>query len=81
MDLETVKKLNEVLIPLGYTVGKIGFELDQFAFAIQASKISQEHDITNAIEKERDEIIYDGAKEVQMSTFRHYNILKRYGME
>lgn len=81
MDLETAKKLNEALIPLGYTVGKIGFELDQFALAIKASQISHEYDITNEIEKERNEIIYDGVKEVEMSKFRLYDILKRYGIE
>ena len=81
MDLETAKKLNEALLPLGYTVGKIGFELDQFAFAIKASRVSHEYDITNAIEGELNEIIHDGGKEVEMSTFRHYDILKRYGME
>jgi hypothetical protein len=33
MDLETAKKLNEVLTPLGYTVGKIYIEMEQYEAA------------------------------------------------
>lgn len=81
MDLETAKKLNEVLKPLGYTVGKIGFELDQYEFAIQIAEISHLYNVTDKLEKERDDIRCDGAKDVQMSKFRHYDILKRHGVE
>jgi hypothetical protein len=38
IDLETAKKLNEVLKPLGYTVGKIHLEMGQYEAALEIAR-------------------------------------------
>jgi len=35
MDLETANKINDLLKPIGYTVGKIHYELSQYETAIK----------------------------------------------
>jgi hypothetical protein len=45
MDLETAKKLNEVLTPLGYTVGKIYLEMGQYETALEIARTEIKYSI------------------------------------
>ena len=48
MDIDTAKKLNEALKPLGYTVGKIFLEMGQYEAANEIAKSDLKYsDLTN----------------------------------
>lgn len=82
MDLETANKLNEVLVPLGYTVGRIVFETKNYELAIQMCNINQEEQIGINIGKELTNILYAGIEDIppwEPPNFKE--ILKRYGIE
>jgi predicted hydrocarbon binding protein len=82
MDLETAKKLNEVLIPLGYTVGRIVYETKNYELAIQMCNINQEYQIGIDIGKELTKVLHAGIEDIppwEPPNFK--GILKRYGIE
>jgi hypothetical protein len=82
MDLETANKLNEKLIPLGYTVGRIVSEIKNYELAIQICNINQEYKIAINIEKELTEIRSAGGENIppwKPPNFKE--ILHRYGIE
>jgi hypothetical protein len=81
MDLETAKKLNEVLKPLGYTIGKIEYELSLYENAIKMSNYAAKFQEADEIEKERDEILADGKKNIEPSKLRQSDILHRHGID
>jgi hypothetical protein len=82
MDLETANKLNEVLIPLGYTVGRIVSETKNYELAIQMCNINQEYQIGINIGKELTKILHAGIENIppwKPPNFKE--ILQRYGIE
>ncbi len=82
MDLETANKLNEVLIPLGYTVGRIVYETKNYDLAIQMCNINQEYQIGLNIGKELTKILYAGSEDIppwKPPNFKE--ILQRYGID
>jgi len=81
MNLETTKKLNEVLEPLGYTIGKIEYELSLYENAIKICNYAAKFQEADEIEKERDEILADGKKNIEPSKLRQSDILHRHGIE
>lgn len=93
MDLETAKKLNEVLKPMGYTVGKIFIEMQQYEAALEIAKSNirysiltedehnQKTDKVKALENEFQEIEWTGHRDVPESTFHYRDLLKKIGME
>ena len=93
MDLETAKKLNEVLTPLGYTVGKIYLEMGQYETALEIARTEikysiltdderkQKMDKVKSLENEFQEIEWTGHREVPQSTFHYRDLLKKMGME
>ena len=82
MDLETANKLNEVLIPLGYTVGRIVSEIANYELAVQMCNINKEYEIAINIEKELTEILSAGCENIPpWKTPSFKEILQRYGIE
>jgi hypothetical protein len=93
MDLETAKKLNEVLTPLGYTVGKVYLEMEQYKAALEIARTDlkysnltddeykQKMDKVKSLENEFQEIEWTGHREVPQSTFHYRDLLKKIGME
>jgi hypothetical protein len=82
MDLETANKLNEVLIPLGYTVGRIVHETKNYDLAIQMCNINQEYQIGINIEKELTKIMYAGIEDIPPWEPPNFKaILQRYGID
>lgn len=93
MDLETAKKLNEVLKPLGYTVGKIHIEMKQYEAAIEIANTNLKYsNLTDAenkemkekvksLENEYQEIMWIGKRDVPQTTFHYWDLLKKIGAE
>lgn len=93
MDLETAKKLNEVLKSLGYTVGKIHLEMGQYEAALEIARTDvkysnltsddykQKMNKIRSLENEFQEIEWTGNRDVPESTFHYRDLLKKIGME
>ncbi len=89
MDIDTAKKLNEALKPLGYTVGKIFLEMGQYEAANEIAKSDLKYsDLTNdeyqkknekikSLEDKFREITWTGNRDVPQSTFHYRDILKK----
>lgn len=81
MDLETANKLNEVLRPLGYTVGRIAREVDAYESAIKYCNIDHEYDKSEEIEAELNAIMSSGTKDTpKWKYFDPHDILTKHGV-
>jgi hypothetical protein len=93
MDLETAKKLNEVLKPFGYTVGKIHMELKQYEAALEIANINlkysnltdeefnEKKENIKALDMEYLEIRCIGNRDIPQSTFYYRDLLNKIGFE
>lgn len=93
MDLETAKKLNEVLKPLGYTVGKIHLEMKQYEAAIEIANTNlkysnltddekkEKKENIKSLETEFQEIMWTGKRDVPQTTFHYKDLLKKIEIE
>ncbi len=80
MDLETVTKLNDILLPFGYTVGSLCFEMKNYEWAAEIASKEGNFEVAHKIEDELKGFLYANPGKLDFAKIRCDDILRKYGI-